>query len=142
MKFKTELIEFKSDDTYYRDRELSYRLKLVIENDELILIKEYFKIGYNDNEKWDKFWIYNSNTELVWVSIITRRFNDVVYMKELETKIFELFYDESYKLSTQMQKDIISYTNRMNKHIKKQQEVTKFVDKFNRRRKLITINKK
>ena len=144
MTFKTEITEYGSlEDNIYNTHKtpLSYRLRLEIHDSVLVLKKEYFKRGFNDNEQWDKWWIYSGNFNLVWVSIITRKFEDTKYMKELETKIFEIFYDESVKITDEIKKDILTYTNRMNNKLVYQKEITKFTDKFNRRRKLENINK-
>ena len=144
MTFKTEITEYGSlEDNIYNTHKtpLSYRLRLEIHDSVLVLKKEYFKRGFNDNEQWDKWWIYSGNFNLVWVSIITRKFEDTKYMKELETKIFEIFYDESVKITDEIKKDILTYTNRMNNKLVYQKEITKFTDKFNRRIKLENINK-
>ena len=144
MTFKTEIIEYgeSKDKMFGTSREpLRYRLMLKLHNNELILIKEYFKLGFNDNEEWDKWWINTDSSSINWVSIITKKFYDTKYMKELETKIFEIFYDESIKMTKEIKKNILKYTKRMNIDLSNQQKVTKFVDKFNRRRKLKNINK-
>jgi len=144
MIFRTEIIEYgPSDDKKFGtyNEPLSYRLRLELHEDELVLKKQYFKWGFNDNEQWDKWWICNSFFDLTWVSIITKKFDDTKYMKELETKIFEIFYDESVKMTEEIKKDILTHTKRMNKKLIYQKEITKFADTFNRRRKLENINK-
>ncbi len=144
MTFRTEIIEYdESFDKYRetRDTPMSYRLRLYLLGDELILKKQYFKWGFNDSEQWDEWWISTGSFDLNWVSIITRKFDDTKYMKELETKIFEIFYDESVKMTEEIKKDILSRTKIMNEKLKCQKEVTIFADTFNRRRKLENINK-
>ena len=44
-------------------------------------------------------------------------------------------------MTKEIKKNILKYTKRMNIDLSNQQKVTKFVDKFNRRRKLKNINK-
>ena len=62
-------------------------------------------------------------------------------MKELETRIFEIFYDESVKMTEEIKKEILKHTKKMNSKLFNQKKIIKFVDKFNRRRKLQNINK-
>ena len=116
MTFKTEIIEYgeSKDKKFGTSREpLRYRLMLKLHNNELILIKEYFKWGFNDNEEWDKWWINTDSSSINWVSIITKKFDDTKYMKELETKIFEIFYDESIKMTKEIKKNILNYAKKI-----------------------------
>ena len=119
---------------------LSYRLKLEISGDDLFLIKEYFKTGFHDGECWDDWWICKGYHYINWVSIITRNF-DEKYLKELEIKIFEMFYDASEKMVDEINEDLLKSITTMNKQLSKQKEITKFAETFNRRRKLKNINK-
>ena len=144
MIFRTEIIEYDLSFDKYRETRnlpLSYRLRLYLYNGELTLKKQYFKWGVNDNEKWDEWWICKDNFDLLWISIITRKFDDNKYMKELETRIFEIFYDESVKMTEEIKKEILKHTKKMNSKLFNQKKIIKFVDKFNRRRKLQNINK-
>jgi len=134
------IIEKTDDTAFYIDRPLVFRLKLEIQTDDkLVLTKQYFKSGFSDNESYEKWWINKSDTHLNSVSIITLKFEDDDYMKELEYKIFELYYYAYIKLTSDMEKAVIYYNSRMKKIMKYQNEISYFVDKFNRRRKIIKI---
>jgi len=115
MIFRTEIIEYDLSFDKYRETRnmpLTYRLRLYLYNGELILKKQYFKFGVNDNEKLDEWWICKNDFDLLWISIITRKFDDNKYMKELETKIFEIFYDESVKMTEEIKKEILKHTKK------------------------------
>ena len=102
------------------DKNTEFRIRDVNENwfcydytvKELNLIIEYNGDHCHPNknmttEKWDKWWICKDNFDLLWVSIITKNFDDNKYMKELETRIFEIFYDESVKMTEEIKKEIL-----------------------------------
>jgi len=138
MIFKIELLDY--NKSWDIDKPLCYRLRLCEKDGEFKLIKQHFKSGFSDGEYFDEWCICKTTTTLSWISIITKRVDDTKYLKELETKIFEIYYDESEKLEKQLKIYLNQQIQYYNNKILYQQEITKFVDKFNRRRKLQQLN--
>jgi len=117
---------------------LSYRLKLSVKDEIILLEKEYFRWGFNDSENWDKFWICKQNHVLMWVSIITRNF-DEEYLNSLEHKIFKLYRENLEKNTKLLENDIKSYIKKKTIDINNQNRVTNLFDVLDRRRKIKKI---
>lgn len=129
-----------TDRVHINSQPLSYRLKLYEHNDVLILQREYFRSGFNDMERWDKYWIVDSAHTLSWVSIITRNL-DKEYLSSLEYKIFELYRESSERCSHLLKNDIQNYIRKTTKYIIKHDSITNFLDILDRTRKIEKIKK-
>lgn len=130
MKFRIEEIDKSQSDVYFNSKTtpLTYRVAITIEvgirvgnptnEDEIVLTREYFYVGYNDGESVDNFYF---DTDVRWTKIIgvkrgtflTRNFNHE-YLKQKEEELIQLFYDRLIK----SEKD----------YIKKRKEVTQEID--------------
>jgi len=73
---------------------LTYRVSLQISGyDDIVLTREYFYVGYNSGEKYDKFYFddYRDNGKLTRGSFITTNF-DSDYLVKKESELIKKFY--------------------------------------------------
>lgn len=148
MKFKIDEID-KRNDVYYStlSTPLTYRIAIKLCENEIILTREYFYVGYNDGESIDNFYFdnevgWNNGTEITRCTFITRNFNEE-YLKEKEEELIEIFF---HKIS----KSINSFENKKLDAIKKYDKLKKKYEqyqncdlflKFQRKQKLKQIKK-
>lgn len=136
-----KIIDITQDTKGFRqDSPLTYRLRLFIDKDILILKREYFYYGFSDMEKFDGYWIsHSSDGRVHWVNFLTRKLKNPEYLQISENKLFEIFYEESLKTSIKMKKDLNSQIKRITNSIIKENEVSEYLSTFNRNRKIQKI---
>ena len=108
---------------------LTYRIEIKITSDKdyIELKREYFNVGYDNNEYLDNMYFNNSldiYTNILKATFITRNF-DKKYLEQKEKELIAYFYDEISNHQNILILHINDQINIMNKKIKKLEETKK-----------------
>jgi hypothetical protein len=148
MKFRIEEEDRRESDIYFKSSvtPLTYRIEIKIEDDEIILKREYFYVGYSDGEHPESFYFDN---EVGWrrdhylgkASYLTRIF-DPQHIQEKEDELIKMFYEKTFKniekINKRKKDAIKNFDNEINKLIECQN--SNLFIKFKRADKLNKIN--
>lgn len=125
MKFRIEEIDDTQKDKHFSSdvTPLTYRISLRINNDEIVLRREYFYVGYRVGEKVEDFYFNNTswNNNIIYASFLTRNF-DSNHLQQKEKEFIEKFHhqliesekniEEDFKKTEKIyQQDIKNYQN-------------------------------
>lgn len=120
---------------------LTYRVSISLENNEIILQREFFYVGYNSGEQIDDFYI-NDITHVIRMTYLTRNF-DKKHLEEKEKMLIKKFYYELINTEKELKKELkesVKYFNKKIKRYQKYQECDLFT-KIKRKEKLNIIDK-
>lgn len=149
MNLKIENIDNSQNDIFFKSTTtpLTYGVSIKIENDEIILTREYFYVGYSYCETIDDFYF---NTDLPWRNdigitkgtFLTKNFNPD-YIKQKEEELINLFYQKLIKSENDYIKERKKLINDIDNKILKYQKYQKcklFIN-IQRKEKLYKISK-
>jgi len=119
---------------------LTYRISITLENNEVVLMREYFYVGYNDGEKIDDF--YYDDNHISRITFLTRNFDDD-YLKEKEKEVIKIFYYKLIESEKSVKQEKINTNIHFDNKIKRYQKFQKcgLFTKLKRKEKLKKINK-
>lgn len=131
-----------ANEIFSHNPPLTYRVSISLENNKIVLLREYFYVGYNDGEKFDDFYM-DSSYMFTRMSYLTRDFNKD-YLKKVEKELIDKFYFELLNQEVKLNEELKNETEKFNRNIawyKKYENCDLFI-KTKRRSKLKEINKK
>lgn len=144
-KIKYKKKDCRKDDSF-KSEPLSYRVSITHDNKtkEIIITREYYRVGFRDGEKWDGFYF---DFELPWrngltvnhASIMTRKINDPDYLREIEEKLIKEYYKKCIKSIENIDKELIDVNRKLNSQRSKYNNLINSLDKTLRAEKLKRI---
>lgn len=139
------IIKEKSDLDSFKHEPTSYRISLELDNNRIILTREYFKVGFRDGESWDKFYFNNNYsyniTDLTYATFITRKLDNEEYLKKKEIELINRFYDKLFETKNNTIKELLRQQKRLNSKINMYDNTIKFLEKYKRNDKILKIIK-
>jgi len=134
-----------SDIDRFKNEPISYRVSISIGTDNnIILTREYFRVGFNDGESWNKFYFncdsYSyGKTNLTRASFITRKIDDKQYLQNKELELINKFYDKLIETKNLTIKEFLETQKRINNKISLYDNMINFFDKYKRKDKILKI---
>lgn len=135
----------KDSDSGFRHEPLSYRVSLRLENNNIVLTREYFRVGFHDGEKWDGFYFDCDNnygygeTNLNYATFMTRKLDDKLYLQQKELELIDKFYDKLIITKNKTIKKLKSEQKRYEDKINNYDITINFLDKYKRKDKILKI---
>jgi len=115
------------DDANYWSKQapLTYRVSIKIENDEIILKREYFYVGFTDGEDFDDFY-FDSDWHDYFTrgTFITRNLNEQ-YLIDKEKELIQKFYENLEICIKNCKKELKESIRDINKKISNYEECKK-----------------
>ena len=108
---------------------LTYRVSIELDENLIILKREYFYVGYNDGELINGFYFDNevgwSNSPTInRATFLTRNF-DLNFLKQKEDELIKKFYKRLIKSEINLKNKLKSTVEKLNEEIKEYQEYQK-----------------
>lgn len=125
------------DDGNFYNEPLTYRLTIEEDNGNILIIREYFRVGYKTGEKIDEFFRDNFLMHPM-VSIITRKFNEK-YLNDLENKIYDVYISYLTEINNNLNNNKQKYMNEIDRKISKNNNILEYISSKNRKEKIIKI---
>lgn len=133
------------DDFFDDDNtSVSYRIRITMTKNSLILTRQYFQYGFTDGEHWDGIYYdketigYNKNVTKM-ASFITRNIDDKKYLADSELKLIKSFYKKRLDDINTYKGYLASVTRNINNDIIDCNDTLKSLDSYMRLDKIIKI---
>lgn len=125
------------DDGNFLNEKLTFRITISEDENDILILREFFRVGYIGGETLDKFYKTNFLSHPT-VSIITRNF-DEKYLNELENKIFDEYILYLNEININLKIDKQKYINEIDNKISVNNNILKFISSKNRKEKIKNI---
>lgn len=147
---KIKIIEQSEDkcNNYFIDMPLRYRIKLYL-YDEIILVREYFRVGFLCGEENDEFYIdseinkWDIKPSTRFISFMTQNL-DKEYHKKKEKQLLNIAYEKILKSKKNLKIDLKKEINKFEKEIDKYNQFLEYPEfkKISRIKKIEELNYK
>jgi len=120
MGFKILNIDKSESDKFFFESDstpLTYRISLSLENNEIVLRREYFYVVYKDGEQLDNNYFID-NVYVTYASFITRNF-DEDYLIKKERKLIKVFYNKLKESEVRLNKEKVDTNRYLDNKIKR-----------------------
>ena len=145
--YKIKIVEedCRKNDSFKHEK-LSYRVSITHDSKtkEIIINREYYRVGFRDGEKWDDFYFdfelpWRNNLSVTNGSIMTRKLDDPNYLIEIEEKLIKEYYKKCIKSIENINKELIDVNKKLTNERKKYNVLLNTLDKTFRAEKLQKI---
>lgn len=128
----------------YESTPLSYRVSLTLCNNDLILKREYFCVGFLSGEGYGKYYYncddtWTNNLPLTYASFITKEIDNDKLKMEAELTLIKTFQHKSIECKTKELKRISNEIIKSNNMIKRYDNIYNYLDNYERKMKINKI---
>jgi hypothetical protein len=133
----------------FKHEKLSYRVSIGFDdrNKEIIIKREYFRVGFHDGEKWDDFYF---DFEVGWrdmlgvcnASIMTRKINDKQYLIDIEKKLIKKYFEKCHVSINNIDNELKKQIKSLNRRRKNYESIIETLDKTFRKEKINSLEKR
>lgn len=144
-KIKIKKKDCRKDDAFKHEK-LSYRVSIQYDQrtKEITILREYFRVGFHDGERWDDFYF---DFEVGWrdmlgicnASIMTRKLKDEKYLAEIERKLIEKYFEKCHTSINNIDKELKKQIKTLNSRRKNYESIIDTLDKTFRKEKIEKI---